>query len=176
MVIRQSDNSIIIDGHPYQETLKVEVATSMFPGRLVKRGTNADDIVCCVAGDHNPVGWLGYHGTIKGWQPATVNTIYLINAQVCVLSGVFRMLATLALGQVALKGDPLVPANAGMLQVASAMTVTIATGTIAVVSDKAQPDEIVVGAYGSEGRVVAKAEEDMDASNAALDIAILAYI
>lgn len=176
MVIRQPDNSIIIDGHPFLETLKVEVATQMFPGRLVKKGTNADDIVCCVAGDHNPVGWLGYHDTIKGHQPATVDTVYLINAQVAVLSGVFRMLGMLAAGQTAVKGDPLVPAANGQLQVASAMTVTIANGTIAVLSDKAQPDELVIGAYGSEGRVVAKAEEDVDASLAAADIAILTYI
>jgi len=177
MTLIQPDNSIIVSGEPRKDEIKVEVAANMFPGRVVIQGTNDDDAVIAGAGCIRPMGWLGYENTHKFYRPATSATIYTINDQASLLSGGdFRLLAKLASGEIARKGEFLVVAPAGMLKVASAMTVTIASGTIAVVSDKAQPDELVIGAYGSEGIIVAKADEYVDASLAAADIIVLSLI
>ena len=177
MVLIQPANSILLDGDPMLETLKVEVATNMFGGRLVTRGTNDDDIVVAGANATSLKGWLSYEHTHKNDRPATVDTIYAINAQAVVLSGGhFRLLATLAAGENVTQGQYLVSAAAGMVQLASALTVTIANGTIAVLSDKAQPDEVAIGAYGSEGVIVARAAQSVDATLAAADIIVESWI
>ena len=159
-----------------EQTLKVENATNMYPGRLVKKGTNDDDIVVNTAAG-NAVGWLGYEQTTKKHRPATVDTIYLINAQAVILNGGgFVIVARLASGESVAKGAPLVDAANGELKAASAGTVTIASGSTTVLSDKAQPDEAVVGSYGDQGPVKAYAEETVDASGGAKDIMVRSLI
>lgn len=80
-------NAIVLDSkNMHVQTLKVETATNMYAGRLVKKGTNDDDIIVNTAAG-NAVGWLGYEQTTKKHRPATVATIYAANAQAAVLSG-----------------------------------------------------------------------------------------
>jgi len=80
-------NAIVLDSqNMHIQTLKVETATNMYAGRLVKKGTNDDDVVVNTAGGA-AVGILGYEQTTKKHRPATVSTIYLVNAQAAVISG-----------------------------------------------------------------------------------------
>lgn len=157
-------NAILVAGNPLIQFLKVETATNMYPGRLVITGTNDDDITVCGAAGL-AIGWLGYEQSHKNHRPATVDTIYLINAQVAVLNGGgFVIMASLKNGETVVKGSPVVAAASGEVSLAAAMTVTVATGTTAVVSDKAQPDEAVTGSLSATGVVVGWAEEGMTAS------------
>jgi hypothetical protein len=43
-------NSIVVAGSPVIQTMKVETATSMYPGRFVIKGTNSDDAIVATAG------------------------------------------------------------------------------------------------------------------------------
>lgn len=177
MLVQPTNAVLVGDCKPLLENLKVETATQMFPGRLVEKGTNDDDIVVNPVNNPNPVGWLGYEQTHKNDRPATVDTIYVAGDWATVLSGGnFRILGRLASGQSVNKGDQLCGAASGELTAATAMTITVATGTVAVTSDKAQPDEAVAGAYGAQGPIVAIAEETVDASLAAADIIVRSLI
>jgi len=49
MVLKKPSGRIVAVGDPLVDELKVETATNMYPGRLVKKGTNDDDIVVCDA-------------------------------------------------------------------------------------------------------------------------------
>ncbi len=80
-------NRIVLDNQNiHTQTKKVETATSMYAGRLVKAGTNDDDIVVAT-GSNTGYAWLGYEQTHKKDRPATVGTIYLVNAQAAVING-----------------------------------------------------------------------------------------
>lgn len=165
-------NAILVAGDPLIQTLKIETVTNCYPGRLVKKGTNDDDVVVGTAGA-DVIGWLGYEQTHKKHRPATVDTIYLVNAQVAVLNGgKFVLVARLANGENVAKGARLVAAADGELSEASALAVP--SGTTAVLSTSAQPN--ISGAKGSEGIVVAIAEESKDASGGAEDIVVRSLI
>jgi len=108
-------NKIIVAGQPLLQILKVETATNVYPGRLVKKGTNDDDIVVNTALGA-AIGWADYENTIKKHRPATVDTIYLINAQIAVPhGGKFIIVGSLASGQNVSKGDRLCAAADGEL-------------------------------------------------------------
>lgn len=108
-------NKIVLDSqNMHIQTMKVETATNMYPGRLVKVGTNDDDAI--VNTTDGAIGWLGYEQTTKKYRPATVDTIYAQNDQVAVLSGPGMVLvASLAVGAVVTKGALLEPVAAGEL-------------------------------------------------------------
>ena len=157
-------NQILVAGHPLVQILKTEgTVTEMKPGRLVIQGTNDDDV--SIAGvfavNSMAVGWLGYEQTIKKHRPATVDTAYLVDAQVAVLNGGgFRIVAALQASQGTLKkGDALVMGTNGCVKKAAVATATPASGTTAVVSTSAQPAIPVAGTFGSDGPIVAYAEE-----------------
>lgn len=165
-------NKIIVAGQPLIQILKVETATNMYPGRLVKKGTNDDDIVVGTAASA-VIGWLGYENTIKKHRPATVDTIYAGDEQAAVLSGGnFVIVGRLASGQNVSKGARLVSAANGELTAASAAA--IPSGTTTVTSTSAQPT--VAGQLSSQDIVVAIAEESVDASGAAADIMVRSLI
>jgi hypothetical protein len=105
----QPTNAIVLDSqNMHVQQLKVETATNMYPGRLVKKGTNDDDVVVATAATDKHIGWLGYEQTTKKHRPATVSTIYLVNAKVAVLSGPGMVLVGLAeLGASITKGQRL---------------------------------------------------------------------
>lgn len=166
------DNKILVAGNPLVQELKVETATNMYPGRLVKKGTNDDDIVVGTAGA-DVIGFLGYEQCRDSDKPANVDTAYAAGAWAPVLSGGgFIIVARLANGENVSKGARLVAAANGELKEASALAVP--SGGTTVTSDKAQPD--ISGAVGSEGVVVAIAEESVDASGGAADIMVRSLI
>lgn len=165
-------NAILVAGSPLVQVLKIETVTNCYPGRLVKKGTNDDDVVVGTAGA-DVIGWLGYEQTHKKYRPITVDTIYVVDDQVAVLNGGgFVVVARLANGENVSKGARLVAAASGELSEASALA--IPSGTTAVLSTSAQPN--ISGAKGSEGIVVATAEESVDASGGAADIMVRSLI
>jgi len=169
---KKPDNKIVVAGSPLVQELKVETATNMYPGRLVKKGTNDDDIVVCGASDM-PIGWLGYEHTAAPYRPSTVDTAYSANDRAAVLcGGGFVLVARLASGENVSKGDLLVPAANGELKKAS--TLQIAEGSTTVTSTAANGD-IITGHYG-DAPIVAIAEESVDASSEAKDIMVRSLI
>ena len=73
--LRKPTNKIVAAGKPLVQELNVETATNVYPGRLVKKGTNDNDIVVCGAGE-NCIGWAGYEQvTNAGYMPTDVDTI-----------------------------------------------------------------------------------------------------
>ena len=170
-------NKIVLDSqNMHIQTCKIETATTMYAGRLVKTGTNDDDIVVNTAAGA-ATGWLGYEQTTKKHRPATVDTIYLANAQAAVLNGSGMVIVgSLALGQNVTKGARLVAAAAGELTAATAITATVPSGATAVTSSSAQPAMTMAGGLPTQGIIVAIAEESMDASAAAKDILVRSLI
>jgi len=109
-------NKIVVAGEPLKQTLKITTVANMYPGRLVKKGSTDGDIQVCAATTDHAIGFLGYEHTIKKHRPATVDTIYLVNAQVAVLNGGhFVIVARLLSGQTIVKGQRLTGAAAGTL-------------------------------------------------------------
>ena len=146
-------NKISMGRVPIIQELKVETATTMYPGRLVTKGTNPDDVIVNTAST-KPIGWLGYEQTAPVFMPATVDTIYAQNDHAAVLSGGgFYVVASLASGQNVTKGAQLVPAAAGELKAATNDTLDASTNYI-----------------------VAIAEENVNASGAAADILVKSMI
>ena len=141
-------NQILVAGQPLVQILKVETATNMYPGRLVKKGTTDGDIVVCGAGEA-AIGWLGYLHTIKKYRPDTVDTAYSANDHAAVLhGGGFVVVGRLANGQNVSKGDRLTTAANG---------------------------ELSGGTVGTH-EIVAIAEESVDASSGAADIMVRSLI
>jgi len=173
-------NQILVSGYPLKQILKVEAATNMYAGRLVIQGTYDDDVT--VAGvyalNSMAVGWLGYEDTIKKHRPATVDTIYLINAQAAVLNGGgFVLVAALQASQGTLKkGDALVMGTSGCVKKAAVATAVVASGTTAVTSTSAQPTITATGTYGADGPIVAYAEETVADIAEIVDIMVRSVI
>lgn len=112
--IVKPSNRILERGTPTVITShNIETATSMYAGRLVKKGTTDYDIV--VSDGVNPViGWLGWEQADMNNRPATVDTIYAANEEAPVLrGGNFNIVASLAVGFVAARGDVLIPWGSG---------------------------------------------------------------
>jgi len=167
-------NRIIGAGKPLVQELKIETATSMYAGRLVKKGTNDDDIVVNTANNSSPIGWLGWEQANPAFRPSTVDTIYVTDAMAPVVSGGgFTIVARLASGQSVVKGAPLVAAASGEL---TAATITsVATGATTVTSSAAN-GAIITGSMLPQGPIVGYAEETVDASGAAADILVRSVI
>jgi len=98
-------NKIVFGGAPIVQELKVESATNMYPGRLVQKGTNDDDIVVFTATTKMPVGWLGYEQTNPQYRPANVDTAYAADDYAAVVSGPMLIAGRLAKGCSVNKGD-----------------------------------------------------------------------
>jgi hypothetical protein len=112
--IVKPSNRILERGTPTVITShNIETATSMYAGRLVKKGTTDYDIV--VSDGVNPViGWLGWEQADMNNRPATVDTIYAASEEAPVLrGGNFNIVASLAVGFVAARGDVLIPWGSG---------------------------------------------------------------
>lgn len=115
--ITKPNNKIVAYGTPAMETeANVETATNMYPGRLVKAGSTAYDVVVCTAADLNPGGWLGYETCNPNYKKAAPTTIYEASDKVPIIrGGHFVIVAKLATSQTILKGDALVAAADGMV-------------------------------------------------------------
>jgi hypothetical protein len=115
---RKPNNKIVVAGEPLVQELKVETATNMYPGRLVKKGTNDDDIVVAGATD-TPIGWLGYEHAHPDYRPNTPDTAYSANDRAPVLNGDIIIVGRLASGQNVAKGALLTVAANGELTAAT---------------------------------------------------------
>jgi hypothetical protein len=142
-------NKIVWDSiNLHMETKKVETATNVYPGRLVTKGTNDDDVVVNTDGGA-AVGWAGYLNTAKNYRPATVDTIYAQNDQIAVIYG---------------PGMGVVGRLAELQNVAKgALLYAFANG------------ELSAGTAGTH-HIVARAAESVDASAAAADIMVVSLI
>ena len=169
-------NQILVSGYPLHQVLKVETATNMYPGRLAIQGTNDDDVT--VAGvfavNSMAVGFLGYENTIKKHRAATVDTIYLVNAQADVMNGGgFVIVAALQASQGTLKkGDALVMGTNGCLKKAAAATVS--SGATAVTAHEAQAT--IIGSLPADGPIIAYAEETIADIAEIVDIMVRSVI
>lgn len=116
-------NTIVAAGTPLVQELKVEAAANMYPGRLVIKGTNDDDVSVAGAAAANCAGWLGYEQTAPAYRPSTPDTIYVINDQAAVLNGGgFVVVGTLTTSQTIAKGAKLESGADGTLQALAAGT------------------------------------------------------
>jgi len=124
-------NAILVAGNPLIQILKIQTADDCYPGRLVKKGTNDDDVVVNTQ-NGAAIGWLGYEQTIKKHRPSTVDTVYSANAQAAVLHGEhFIIVATLQTGQTITKGALLKAGATGTVEAA-----TIGTHDVIAVAEE----------------------------------------
>lgn len=173
--LRKPTNKIVAAGKPLVMELNVETATNMYPGRLVIKGTNDNDIsVCGAAGDS--VGWLGYEQvTNAGYMPTNVDTIYAANAQAPVLyGGGFVVVASLAANNEIAKGDRLVAAANGEVSKAAAAVTKAGTASTPVTSSAATAP--ISGTVPEGGIVVGIAMESAPTSAASADLMVLSLI
>lgn len=119
----QPTNKIVLDSkNLHVQTKKVETETNVYPGRLVKRGTNDDDVVVNTAAG-SPMGFVGYLNTAKKYRPATIATLHAADDQVGVINGPgIIVLAKLNQGANVTKGALLTDAADGGLSGGTAGT------------------------------------------------------
>jgi len=113
----QPTNKIVVDStNCHHQTKKVETATNMYPGRMVIKGTNDDDVIVGTSGGA-VYGWIGYNDTNKKYRPANISTIQEANDQIDIINGSgIIVLAWLLSGETVTKGAQLVSADGGYVQ------------------------------------------------------------
>ena len=164
-----SGRKVVIAGNPVIEELTAE-GTGVKPGRLVKKGTAATQVVVVAAATDKPSGWVGWdgEGAHPGASPATRDTAYTAAKKAPVIYGPGAILVgKLASGQNVTKDTPLVPAADGELAAAATMSHTGSSGHIGAT---------LGGSFPPGGMIVALAKEDKDASGGALDIIVESLI
>jgi hypothetical protein len=170
-----SGRKVVIAGHPIIEEFTVEAGTGVKPGRLVKKGTDADDVIVLAAATDKPSGWVGWdgEGTHPEASPATRDTAYATGKLGPVFYGPGTILVgKLASGQNVTKDTPLIPAANGELQAAANISATVPSGASPVTSTSAQPSMTMAGSFPPGGMIVALAKQNCNASGGALDIII----
>ena len=165
-----SGRKVVIAGNPIIEELTVE-GTGVKPGRLVKKGTAATQVVVVAAATDKPSGWVGWdgEGVHPGASPATRDTAYTAAKKAPIWYGPGSIgVGKLASGQNVTKDTPLIPAADGELQAASNIAAAEQSGTRHVGA--------TAGSFPPGGLIVALAKENCDASSAAKDIIIESLI
>lgn len=166
-----SGRKVVIAGNPVIEELNVEVTTNVKPGRLVKKGTDADDVVVVAAATDKPSGWVGWdaEGAHPSVSPATRDTAYAADKKAPIWYGPGTIgVGKLASGQNVTKDAPLIPAANGELQAASNIAASEQVGTRHVGA--------TAGSFPPGGMIVALAKENCNATSAATDIIIESLI
>jgi hypothetical protein len=171
--LRKPTNKIVAAGSPLVQELNVETATNMYPGRLVIKGTNDNDIAVCGAAGIS-VGWLGYEQCGNAaFMPTDVNTIYAADAQAPVLyGGGFVIVATLTTSQTVVKGDRLVAGADGTVQKAAAAVTKAGSTPVTGSAD----DAPISGTVPEGGIVIGIAMESVTTTTAEADIMVLSLI
>lgn len=171
--LNKPNNKILVAGSPLVQELNVETATSMYPGRLVIKGTNDNDIAVGGAAGIC-LGWLGYEQcTSAVFMPTDRGTIYAAGDQAPVLyGGGFVVLGKLTTSQTIVKGDRLTAGADGTVQKAAAATT--ATGATQVTSSAATAP--IAGSVGTGGIVIGIAMESVTTTSSAADIMVLSLI
>lgn len=104
--VRPPSNVVVFGGTAHKIIQKIETATNCYPGRLVIKGTNDDDVV---VGDgiSTPAGFLGYEQADPEQAPDNITSLYAANSQAPVVSGpcFIKMPSGLAAKTVATKND-----------------------------------------------------------------------
>ena len=165
-----SGRKVVISGNPVIEELTVE-GSGVKPGRLVKKGTAATQVVVVAAATDKPSGWVGWdgEGAHPGAAPATRDTEYTAAKKAPIWYGPGSIgVGKLASGQNVTKDTPLIPAADGELQAASNIAAAEQAGTRHVGA--------TAGSFPPGGMIVALAKENKDASGGALDIIIESLI
>jgi hypothetical protein len=139
MIVKPT-NKIVLDSIGlHKQVMKIETVANMYAGRTVIAGTNDDD---CQVGTtaSEIIGFLGYEQTHKLHRPATVDTIYLVNAQASIIWGPGTLIvASLSDGVTAVKGTLLTPGLVGTLTGGVAGTDDIVATAEETVSTAAGP-------------------------------------
>ena len=165
-----SGRKVVIAGNPIIEELTVE-GTGVKPGRLVKKGTAATQVVVVAAATDKPSGWIGWdgEGAHPGASPTTRDTAYTAAKKAPIWYGPGSIgVGKLASGQNVTKDTPLIPAADGELQAASNIAAAEQAGTRHVGA--------TAGSFPPGGMIVALAKENCDASAAARDIIVESLI
>ncbi len=127
---KKPTNKIIVTGDPAVQEQKLGgTVTSAYPGRLVMKGTNDDDV--SLADGTKPVaGFLGFeHGYHANDRPATVDTAYASGAMVPVIyDGDFVIVGATTAGTGVNKNDKMASWIDGTLIKALEMDGSIAVG------------------------------------------------
>ena len=165
-----SGRKVVIAGNPIIEELTVE-GSGVKPGRLVKKGTAATQVVVVAAATDKPSGWVGWdnEGAHPGASPATKDTAYTAAKKAPIWYGPGTIgWGVLASGQNVTKDMPLIPAANGELQVASNIAAAEQANT--------RHPGATTGSFPPGGMIVAIAKQDCDASSAAQQIALESLI
>ena len=109
-------DKIVLAGNRMSAEYEVETATTMYPGRLVKKGTTDNEIVVGTDGAVS-LGWLGYEDTPVMYRPTTIDTIYSAADRAAVVFGSGIILrGLLANGDDIIMGDKLTGTAAGAVK------------------------------------------------------------
>lgn len=166
-----SGRKVVIGGKPVIEEFTVETGTGVKPGRLVKKGTDADDVVIVAAATDKPSGWVGWdnEGAHPRTSPATRDTAYATGTLAPIVYGPGTILVgKLASGQNVTKDTPLIPAADGELQAASNIAAAESASTRHVGA--------TAGSLPPGGMIVALAKQNCNATSAAQNIIIESLI
>jgi len=165
-----SGKKVIIAGNPVIEELTAE-GVGVKPGRLVKKGTAATQVVVVAAAADKPSGWVGWdsEGAHPAASPADKDTAYVAGkkAPIWYGPGVIGW-GILASGQNVVKDTPLIPAADGELQAAATLTAAEQAGT----THRVAP----TGSFPPGGMIVALAKMNKNASGGTAQIAIESLI
>ena len=166
-----SGRKVVVAGSPVIEELTVE-GTGVKPGRYVKKGTAATQVVVVAAPTDKPAGIVGWdnEGAHPEASPATRDTAYTAGKKAPIVYGPgIILVAKLASGQNVTKDTPLILAANGELQAA-------ATDTAVETAGSSHVTVALAGSFPAGGMIVALAKENKDASGGALDIIIESLI
>ena len=152
-------NKIIVF-NPYAHlpttTCKVQTATNMIPGRLVKRYSTSDAEIIVNTLANTPIGWLGYEHTNPKYTTdasMAITSAYAVNDIPAVHNGpgvVF--VGWLTTGQTVYKGTPLVASGDGEMMPAAATASALVSGDVG-------HHTTTTGSIPVGGLVIAVAEE-----------------
>ena len=126
-------------------TKKIETVANVYPGRLLMKGTNDDDVVVCDGSTAAPCGWAEYLDTTKKYRPATIATIYVVNDLIAQINGPgMRLMAKLGDSAVVTVGMLLTSAAAGCLTPATAGTHDVVAQALEAVTTTTSVADILV--------------------------------
>jgi len=112
----EATDKIVLAGNRISSEYEVETATTMYPGRLVKKGSTDNEIVVGTDGAV-ALGWLGYEDSPVMYRPATIDTIYSAADRAAVVFGPGIILrGLLANGDDIIMGDKLTGTAAGAVK------------------------------------------------------------
>jgi hypothetical protein len=125
-------NKIVLDSqNMHIQTMKLYGVSYLYPGRLVKKGTNDDDAIINTSGGA-AIGWIGYEQTTKKYRAATVDTAQASGDHVAILSGPGMVLVASAISGASIsKGARLATRNYGRLSGG-----TLAAGDVVAIAEE----------------------------------------